>query len=142
MTDYSRKERKDGKRRNSTLYSIAGWMSSWYGWENSEHRTAFGGYFRLDEESGHVEGEIIDCFGSAKIEGLLGENSLSFQKLYLHKAVPQAASGVINYKFEKNSGVWRGGFLTASGSKGRAECNILPVVQDAFDLVVGPVRLK
>ena len=127
--------------RSSTLYSIAGWMSSWYGWGSVESGTAFGGYFRLDHATGHIEGEIVDTFGAARIEGLLEPgHSLRFQKTYILRALPHAAPVIINYEFEIDSDGWKGGFTLQSGTKGKATCKIQPVVEDAFGLVIGPAR--
>jgi len=126
--------------RSSTLYSIAGWMSSWYGWDGIEFGTAFGGYFRLDQEIGHIEGEIVDTFGAARIEGLLEDNSLRFQKTYILRALPHTAPGIIHYEFERAGDGWQGGFTLHSGTKGKAICKIQPVIDDAFGLVIGPVR--
>lgn len=129
------------KRRDSTLYSIAGWMSSWYGWEAIEEGTAFGGYFRFDHETHCIEGEIVDSWGAAKIAGMLDEDRLTFDKTYLLRANPNAAPGIIEYEFKKDGDGWKGGFtLTFNDDKGRAECKILPVVRDAFQPIVGPIN--
>jgi len=141
-SSYPHKGLKNGAWRRSTLYSIGGWMSSWYELDRIECGTAFGGYFRLDESEGHIEGEIIDTFGPSKIEGILEKDTLIFQKKYLEEALLQAVLGIINYRFEKVKvgDNWKGRFKTAKGSIGRAECKILPVVKEAFGLVIGPVR--
>lgn len=124
--------------RNATLYSIAGWMSSWYGWENVECATAFGGYFRLDVAENHIEGEIVDTWGMAKMEGQLQPESLNFDKVYAD--LSRGAKGAIKYKFSQDNGVWRGEFTLDSGIKGKAECKIYPVVENAFYLMIGPPR--
>ncbi len=143
MADYpGQMPKSDPRWRNTTLYSIAGWMSSWYGWEGEEIGTAFGGYFRFDHKDGHVEGEIVDTWGSAKIAGSLRENMLMFSKTYIYKTSKQTARGAIEYRFVRNGDAWYGQFLLQSGTFGKAACKITPVVEDAFALMVGPPKLQ
>ena len=121
--------------RPITLYSIAGWISSWY---PQEIATAFGGYFRFDEQTLEIQGELVDIWGAATINGLLNGPVLVFQKLYHWRAAGQTMGRPINYRFENNGDRYVGGF-DCNGTKGKAECMVLPVVANAFGVVAGPI---
>ena len=81
--------------------------------------------------------------GKAKIEGILTETTLVFEKTYTHHDHYSTASLPIKYSFEKNGNIWRGGFTLQKKegkTRGLAECVISPAINDAFGIVVGPIR--
>lgn len=126
--------------RDAVLYSIAGWMSSWY--QREEIATAFGGYFKVIDDGSFI-GEIVDLWGKAKIEGTLTETILVFEKTYTHHDHFDTASSPIGYSFKKNGNIWKGGFTfhkEERETRGLAECVISPAINDAFGILVGPIR--
>ncbi len=126
--------------RIAVLYSIAGWMSNWC--QREEIATAFGGYFKVIGDGSFI-GEIVDLWGKAKIEGTLTGTTLVFEKTYTRHDHFSAASLPIGYSFEKNGNIWKGGFTfhkEEGERRGLAECAISPAINDAFGIVVGPIR--
>lgn len=154
--------KKDGEWRDITLFGIAGWFAPNYKTYFSNWAMAFGGYFKLAKDNKSLVGEIIDMWGNAKIEGKLeADKILRFGKLYINGPHQLAHSGLIHYRFEKKGNLWEGRFILSyvetlspyvcpddglfeqgDGSKGIAMCQIHPVVDNAFGILIGPIGQK
>lgn len=133
----------DPQWQNAVLYSIAGWMSSWYGEEQKlELATAFGGYLKRLNDGSFI-GELVDTFGKAKIEGTLTETMLVFEKVYTYREYDGVTRLPIRYSFEKNGQIWKGNFVFHKDEDREicnlSECAISPAINDAFGIVVGPI---
>lgn len=74
----------------------------------------FGGWFRMDEGQDTFEGGLMDGWGLSKIEGLLREEQLTFDKRY------QGREDVIHYSFEKEGDLWVGSYDGSKTLKGGA----------------------
>jgi hypothetical protein len=120
---------EDIPRRDMHFYSIAGWMAHP---ENPTEAFAYGGYFRHDPSDNELlNGQLIDVWGPSEIGGLMESKILEFEKLYAHRDEP------IKYKFEKQNGIWVGEYSGGRVGKGKTECVVTLVHNNAFDLACG-----
>jgi len=124
--------------RKTTLYSICGWFTSA---NFGDAATAFGGFFRLDEEDRTIEGCIVDTWGCAVIEGRLENSQLVFNKRYVQFANIATTSDMIEYQYDSTEEGWSGSYSFNEGfSTGQTFCKIAPAVEDAFAMIVGLPR--
>lgn len=127
------------------LYGITGWMSSWYVEGGAEIAIAFGGYFKMDPEDSTLEGELIDIWGNAIIEGnlRLEKDQLYFIKTYRER-YGSAARYPVEHLFRKRGDLWIGEFVFDHNDHfinkgGKAEAILTEFHNDAFGIVKGPL---
>ncbi len=90
---------------NHSLYIVAGWF-----WdsrtEDGSGRYLFGGDFELKGQ--RLEGRLSDDCGTSRITGVMTPTVLEFKKTYNPNGHRKKLT--YNYKFEKKSGIWVGGW--------------------------------
>jgi len=170
--DYPISEPEEFKKnwnKKIELYGITGWFACDYGeGQFTNQATAFGGYFKLENEGGTFDGEIVDMWGSARIAGSLNDGNLYFNKIYVNAAHVGACRTLISYTFSKprNSKIWKGKFVItyfhpddlgkdlleitkndvdlniSPNLVGRSNCIIYPVFKNAYGIMGGPMRIE
>lgn len=122
------------EKRDAKLIGITGWYSQTVENNGIAGSFAFGGYFRYDVlDELVVDGQLVDVWGSSAIEGRMDEKKLEFVKVYNGMAYP------IWYKFEKQNGIWVGGYESPVVGSGRSNCRTFISDEDAFEIVCGHV---
>ena len=94
----------------------------------------------LNPSTGKVLGELVDCWGSSRIEGVLVPGkSLSFTKTYVLMAMPMRPLP-ISYTLLAIGDGFSGSYRIAeTGQTSKAELKLHLVSKDAFGLYAGPI---
>ncbi|MBP6882556.1 MAG: hypothetical protein KBC15_03310 [Candidatus Levybacteria bacterium] len=109
-------------------------------------QVAFGGYFKTrpsaEGEGASLKGQIIDMWGPAVIEGQMSDERLDFVKRYVDSA-GNTTRDEVGYQLRPNGESHLGTYTIHEDLyKGSVIAKVTRVSEDAYDMLMGPIRTE